>query len=240
MLNRSVSCFTDNNYNLHLYTIHASCVFCRFDTTSSSDSALCSRDFEDVVPCCERSFLAFQAYLYINGIKWHQTVTLLTFLHSCTAKGYPRQCSKWSPIWCVLVPEGDVTSVAGNVGAHLHGYHPQLADTPRSVNSASAVSWHEGKWALNLSKIWSLEDVVQNVLVPVWRVVSVRFVFYFLQQLPNVAWQTFCNLTRGVGLHEPVKVKGLFYECLYECLSLAVYMAKSCKVVSLRHRGLLE
>ena len=32
----------------------------------------------------------------------------------------------------------------GNVGAHLHGYHPQLADTPRSVNSASAVSWHEG------------------------------------------------------------------------------------------------
>ena len=28
----------------------------------------CSQDFEDVVPCCERSFLAFQAYLY----KWHQ------------------------------------------------------------------------------------------------------------------------------------------------------------------------
>ena len=48
--------------------IHASCVFCRFDTTSSSDSALCSQDFEDVVPCCERSFLAFQADLY----KWHQ------------------------------------------------------------------------------------------------------------------------------------------------------------------------
>ena len=37
-------------------------------------------------------------HTYINGIKWHQTVTLLTFLHSCTAKGYPRQCSKWSPI----------------------------------------------------------------------------------------------------------------------------------------------
>ena len=67
-------------------------------------------------------------HTYINGIKWHQTVTLLTFLHFCTAKGYPRQCSKW--IWCVLVPEGDVTSVAGNVGAHLHGYHPQHQTRP--------------------------------------------------------------------------------------------------------------
>ena len=83
-------------------------------------------------------------HTYINGIKWHQTVTLLTFLHFCTAKGYPRQCSKWSPIWCLLVPEGDVTSVAGNVGAHLHRAPSTAPDTPRSVNSASAVSWHEG------------------------------------------------------------------------------------------------
>ena len=69
MLNRSVSCLEDNNHNLHLYTIHASCVFSAGSTQRHPVIQLfCSQDFEDVVPCCERSFLAFQAYLY----KWHQ------------------------------------------------------------------------------------------------------------------------------------------------------------------------
>ena len=53
----------DNSYNLRLYTIHASCVFSAGSTQRHPVIQLfCSQDFEDVVPCCERSFLAFQAY----------------------------------------------------------------------------------------------------------------------------------------------------------------------------------
>ena len=68
MLKRSILCFANNSYNLRL---HASCVFCRFDTTSSSDSALL---FTRLWRCCSMlwtKFPRFSGILYINGIKWH-------------------------------------------------------------------------------------------------------------------------------------------------------------------------
>ena len=128
MLSRSVSCLEDNNYKLAF--LYMQVVFSAGSTQRHPVIQLFVHKILKMLFRVANEVSSLFRQTYINGIKWHQTVTLLTFLHSCTAKGYPRQCSKWSPIWCVLVPEGDVTPVAGNVGARLHSYHPQHQTCP--------------------------------------------------------------------------------------------------------------
>ena len=225
MLNRSVSCFTDNNYNLHLYT----CKLCFLQVRHNVIqwfSSFVHKILKMLFRVANEVSSLFR-HTYINGIKWHQTVTLLTFLHFCTAKGYPRQCSKWSPIWCVLVPEGDVTPVAGNVGARLHSYHPQHQTRPGVSTPHRLYLGMKGT------------PVRRNTVGAHYSQVSSKFV----QDLKS--WRC-CAKCTGTGL------KGRFCKvrilpstttpkcCLAEVLQLDRGMAKSCKVVSLRHRGLLE